>query len=52
VLTTRGGDFLFQSGEDIAVGYDRHDADTMHLYLVENFSFLVVTLEAAVARSP
>jgi uncharacterized linocin/CFP29 family protein len=49
VVSLRGGDFLFESGEDIAVGYDRHDTDVVHLYLVESFSFRVVTPEAAVA---
>jgi uncharacterized linocin/CFP29 family protein len=52
VVSMRGGDFLFESGEDISVGYDRHDADTVHLYLVESFAFRVVTPEAAVALAP
>jgi uncharacterized linocin/CFP29 family protein len=49
VLSTRGGDFLFESGEDISIGYDHHDADAVHLYLEQSFSFLVATPEAAVA---
>ena len=49
VVSLRGGDFLFESGEDLSVGYDRHDADAVHLYLEESFSFRVVTPEAAVA---
>lgn len=49
VLSQRGGDFLFESGQDLAVGYDHHDADEVHLYLVESFSFRVATPEAAVA---
>jgi uncharacterized linocin/CFP29 family protein len=44
----RGGDFLFESGEDISVGYEQHDADAVRLYLEESFSFRVVTPEAAV----
>jgi uncharacterized linocin/CFP29 family protein len=52
VVSMRGGDFVFESGEDIAVGYDRHDADTVHLYLVESFSFRVLTPEAAVVLTP
>ncbi|MGI8411397.1 MAG: family 1 encapsulin nanocompartment shell protein [Solirubrobacteraceae bacterium] len=51
VLSLRGGDFLFESGQDIALGYDHHDAQTVHLYLEESFSFRVVTPEAAVALS-
>lgn len=49
VLSQRGGDFLFESGQDLAVGYDHHDAGEVALYLVESFSFRVVTPEAAVA---
>jgi uncharacterized linocin/CFP29 family protein len=52
VLSQRGGDFLFESGQDIAVGYDRHDADAVHLYLEESFTFRPVTPEAAVALVP
>ena len=48
VVSQRGGDFLFESGQDLAVGYDHHDADDVHLYLVESFSFRVATPEAAV----
>jgi uncharacterized linocin/CFP29 family protein len=52
VLSQRGGDFLFESGQDLAVGYDHHDAELVHLYLVESFSFRVATPEAAVAIVP
>jgi uncharacterized linocin/CFP29 family protein len=52
VVSLRGGDFLFESGEDVSVGYDHHDADQVHLYLEESFSFRVVTPEAAVALIP
>jgi uncharacterized linocin/CFP29 family protein len=49
VLSLRGGDFLFESGQDLSIGYDSHDADTVRLYLEESFSFRVATEEAAVA---
>ena len=49
VLSTRGGDFAFESGEDLSIGYDSHDAHVVHLYLEQSFSFHVVTPEAAVA---
>jgi uncharacterized linocin/CFP29 family protein len=49
VLSLRGGDFLFESGQDLSIGYDSHDADVVRLYLEESFSFRVVTPEAAVA---
>jgi uncharacterized linocin/CFP29 family protein len=47
VVSLRGGDFLFESGQDLSIGYDRHDADEVHLYLEESFSFVVATPEAA-----
>jgi uncharacterized linocin/CFP29 family protein len=52
VVSQRGGDFLFDAGEDLSVGYDSHDADAVHLYLVESFTFRVATPEAAVALAP
>jgi uncharacterized linocin/CFP29 family protein len=47
VVSLRGGDFLFESGQDLAIGYDHHDADSVTLYLQESFSFVVATPEAA-----
>ena len=52
VLSLRGGDFLFESGQDLSIGYDRHDADEVHLYLEESFSFVVATGEAAAPLGP
>ena len=49
VLSLRGGDFLFESGEDLSVGYDHHDAENVYLYIEESFTFRVATPEAAVA---
>jgi uncharacterized linocin/CFP29 family protein len=49
VVSLRGGDFLLESGQDLAIGYHAHDTDSVHLYLVESFSFRVATPEAAVA---
>ncbi|HEY6654800.1 MAG TPA: family 1 encapsulin nanocompartment shell protein [Solirubrobacterales bacterium] len=48
VVSLRGGDFLFDSGEDLSIGYEGHDADAVQLYLEESFSFRVATPEAAV----
>jgi uncharacterized linocin/CFP29 family protein len=48
VVSLRGGDFRFESGQDLAIGYDHHDAGAVHLYLQESFSFVVATPEAAV----
>jgi uncharacterized linocin/CFP29 family protein len=52
VVSLRGGDFLFESGEDLSVGYDAHDAEAVRLYIEESFSFRVVTPEAAAALTP
>jgi uncharacterized linocin/CFP29 family protein len=49
VLSLRGGDFLFESGQDLSIGYLSHDADNVQLYLEESFTFRVATEEAAVA---
>ncbi len=48
VLSQRGGDFLLDVGEDIAIGYASHDADSVTLYLEETFTFRVVEPGAAV----
>jgi uncharacterized linocin/CFP29 family protein len=47
-LSLRGGDFLLDCGQDLAVGYASHDAAAVHLYVAESFSFRVATPEAAV----
>ncbi len=52
VVSLRGGDFLFESGQDLSIGYDSHDAEVVRLYLEESFSFHVATPEAAVALKP
>jgi uncharacterized linocin/CFP29 family protein len=51
-MSLRGGDFLLESGQDLSIGYDRHDADQVHLYLEESFSFVVATPEAAAPLTP
>jgi uncharacterized linocin/CFP29 family protein len=52
VVSARGGDFLFDCGQDLSIGYDSHDADAVQLYIEESFSFRAVTPEAAVALTP
>jgi uncharacterized linocin/CFP29 family protein len=52
VLSTGGGHFLFESGQDLSIGYESHDAQSVQLYLEESFSFRVATPEAAVALTP
>jgi uncharacterized linocin/CFP29 family protein len=49
VVSLRGGDFLFESGQDFSVGFSRSDAQRVTLYIEESFSFRVVEPDAAVA---
>jgi uncharacterized linocin/CFP29 family protein len=51
-MSLRGGDFLFESGQDLSIGYSHHDADEVSLYLEESFSFVVATPEAAAPLTP
>jgi len=48
VLTTRGGDFELDIGQDISIGYLDHSATTVELYFQESFTFRLLTSEAAV----
>jgi uncharacterized linocin/CFP29 family protein len=48
VVTLRGGDLEFVSGQDFSIGYLDHSATTVHLYLQESFTFHVLSDEAAV----
>jgi uncharacterized linocin/CFP29 family protein len=48
VLSLRGGDFELFVGRDFSIGYQSHDADVVTLYLIESFTFRLVTPEAAV----
>jgi uncharacterized linocin/CFP29 family protein len=52
VVSQRGGDFQFESGEDIAIGYDHHDAARVHLYVEESFTFHATSPEAGIALTP
>ena len=52
VVSLRGGDFLFDVGEDLSIGYTSHDAESVELYLVETFAFRVASDDAAVALTP
>jgi uncharacterized linocin/CFP29 family protein len=49
VLSQRGGDFILDCGQDLSIGYQRHDEEAVHLYIEESFSFLAATPDAAVA---
>lgn len=52
VLTTRGGDFELDLGQDFSIGYLSHTASAVELYLQETFTFRLLTTEAAVALVP
>ncbi|MGC8626994.1 MAG: family 1 encapsulin nanocompartment shell protein [Acidimicrobiales bacterium] len=49
LMSLRGHDFLFVSGEDLSIGYDHHDSQSVTLYIEETFAFQVVSPDAAVA---
>lgn len=49
VLTTRGGDFELDIGQDISIGYSSHSETTVELYFQETFTFRLLTSEAVVA---
>jgi len=48
VVSLRGGDFQFESGQDLSIGYLEHDRESVTFYLEQSFSFRVATPEAAV----
>jgi uncharacterized linocin/CFP29 family protein len=52
VLTTRGGDFELNIGQDVSIGYWSHTETSVRLYLQESFTFLLLTTEAAVVLTP
>ena len=52
VISLRGGDFAFHSGQDLSIGYQAHTSDTIQLYLQESFTFHTSTPEAAIALKP
>ena len=52
VVSLRGGDFTFECGQDLSIGYQSHDAEAVQLYIEESFSFHAATPEAAVALRP
>lgn len=49
VFNLTGGDFVFDVGQDVSIGYSHHDADAVTLYFEESFSFHVTEPDAAIA---
>jgi uncharacterized linocin/CFP29 family protein len=52
VLTTRGGDFELQLGQDVSIGYLSHNDTSVRLYLQESLTFQLLTAEAIVPLTP
>ena len=48
LVSTRGGDYELQLGQDLSIGYASHDAASVHLYLQQTLTFRALTAEAAV----
>jgi uncharacterized linocin/CFP29 family protein len=48
LLSGRGGDYELRLGQDVSIGYLSHDADSVHLYFTESFTFAAYTTEASV----
>ena len=48
LLSGRGGDYELRLGQDLSIGYLSHDADSVHLYFTESFTFAAYTTEASV----
>jgi len=52
VVSQHGDDFLFDSADDLSIGYDGHDLDTVDLYhLVESFTFRATPVAAVALTS-
>lgn len=49
LVSERGGDYELHRGQDLSIGYLRHDAETVELYLQETLTVRVATAEASVA---
>ncbi len=49
LLSGRGGDYELRLGQDLSIGYQSHDGDSVQLYFTESFTFAVYTTEASVA---
>lgn len=51
LVADRDGDLELTLGQDFAVGYHSHDAENIHLFLTESFTFRVINPEAVVGFS-
>lgn len=51
-MTTRGGDLELVLGQDLAIGYERHGAETVTLYFTESFTFRILEPAAVIHYTP
>lgn len=49
IVSQRGGDYELVVGQDISIGYDSHDANSVTLYLEESMTFRNLAPEAGIA---
>ncbi len=49
LLSRRGGDFEMTVGQDISIGYQEHDNESVTLFLTESFTFRVMEPAAAIS---
>jgi uncharacterized linocin/CFP29 family protein len=48
VVSTRGGDFEMTVGQDLSIGYWKHDGESVEFYITESFTFRVLEPAAIV----
>ena len=48
LVSERGGDFELSLGQDISIGYEGHDSESVKLYFTESFTFRVINPEAII----
>jgi uncharacterized linocin/CFP29 family protein len=51
MISQRGGDLELILGQDLAVGYDTHTPETVHLYFTESFTFRILEPGAVIHYS-
>lgn len=49
IVSQRGGDYELVVGQDISIGYDSHDSQSVSLYLEESMTFRNLAPEAGIA---
>lgn len=52
LVSTRGGDFELTIGQDLAIGYNATNGDSVEFFFIETFVFRVLEPRAAVALKP